>query len=58
MGDEHTLALRLDSLARQMANDNAPPYEERAISLSQGELAMLVKALMLMSAVREATKPL
>lgn len=58
MGDEHALALRLDNLARQMVNDNVPPYEERTVSLSQGELTMLVKALILMSAVREATKPL
>lgn len=53
MTQERELADRLFAIGKSM--DALPPYEKDRVPLSRGELAMIVKALVLLDAIRIST---
>lgn len=51
-----TLVLGKKLLEAKETLDGSPPYESRAISLSAGDLRILIDALALVDAIRQITK--
>jgi hypothetical protein len=57
MTDHRSLALRLDQIIKQLEREKMPPYHEEPVNLSQGELGMILRALLVVDAISIALKP-